>query len=158
MVDIAFSVINWLKDMDFNYYQQATTKSALPKAIFRLGANHCGRGLNFTHVFDIGNFVSELASQMGTQSFHVYVIGKKGTQNAYNPFSKTGFKCSSGKDLTAYNGFNGSDLKTSILVSSMSSRPEQRAALFNRDISAFVSAVKYQTYKINRACKFELYM
>jgi len=71
----------------WSYYQQARTENNLPKVVFKFGANHVYRGANGLNVFDIGNFVSELASQEGTASCHLYVIGKRGFQNAYTPFA-----------------------------------------------------------------------
>jgi hypothetical protein len=71
----------------WSYYQQASRVGERPKVLFKFGANHMYRGANGLNVFDIGNFVNELASQEGTGSFHMYVIGKNGTQNAYTPFS-----------------------------------------------------------------------
>ena len=70
------------------YYQEAKRRGESPKVLFKFGANHIYRGPNGLNVFDIGNFVSELASQEGTSSFHMYVIGRKGTQNTWNPFSQ----------------------------------------------------------------------
>lgn len=71
------------------YYKAAKAKTEkLPKVLFKFGANHMYRGANGLNAFDIGNFVSELSSIEQTQSFHLYVMGKKGTQNAYNPFGK----------------------------------------------------------------------
>jgi len=71
----------------WSYYQQARTEKKLPKVVFKFGANHMYRGANGLNVFDIGNFVSELASREGTASCHLYVIGKRGFQNAYTPFA-----------------------------------------------------------------------
>ena len=70
-----------------DYYQK--TKVNDPKVLFKFGASHIYRGLNGLNVPDIGNFVSELASQQGKQSFHLYVLARKGTQNAYTPFSQS---------------------------------------------------------------------
>ncbi len=72
----------------WEYYREAIERDPELKIMFKFGANHIYRGLNGTNVYDIGNFVSELASQQGKSSFHLYVIGRKGTQNAYTPFSK----------------------------------------------------------------------
>lgn len=69
------------------YYGQVMAEK--PKVLFKFGANHVYRGLNGLNVPDIGNFVSELASQQGERSFHLYVVGRKGTQNAFSPFSKS---------------------------------------------------------------------
>lgn len=68
------------------YYLEAKKAEAHPKVLFKFGSNHMYRGANGLNVFDIGNFVSEMASQENTGSFHLYVVGKRGTQNAYTPF------------------------------------------------------------------------
>ncbi len=71
------------------YYGEAKTRGEQPKVVFKFGANHLYRGLNALNVADIGNFVAELASQEDLQSFHLYTLGRKGTQNAFTPFSKS---------------------------------------------------------------------
>lgn len=76
-----------MKQYFWNYYKQAKQLEATPKVIFKFGANHMFRGANALNVHDIGNFVSELASQENTGSFHLYVLGQKGTQNRFSPFS-----------------------------------------------------------------------
>ncbi|MEO1259093.1 MAG: hypothetical protein AAFZ15_09870 [Bacteroidota bacterium] len=70
------------------YYQAAKKRGERPRVLFKFGANHIYRGPNGLNVFDIGNYISELASQEETASFHMYVIGRKGTQNTWNPFSQ----------------------------------------------------------------------
>ncbi|PHN05093.1 hypothetical protein [Flavilitoribacter nigricans] len=69
------------------YYRAAKMKEEHPKVLFKFGANHMYRGANGLNVFDIGNFINELASQEATASFHLYVVGKGGTQNAFTPFA-----------------------------------------------------------------------
>ncbi|MCB0633229.1 MAG: hypothetical protein R2824_32595 [Saprospiraceae bacterium] len=71
----------------WEYYRVAKQNGDQPKVLIKLGSNHTYRGANGLNVFDIGNFVNELASIERTGSFHLYVIGKQGTQNAYNPFT-----------------------------------------------------------------------
>ncbi len=73
-----------------HYYSEAKARDQQqPKVLFKFGANHMYRGLNGLNVSDIGNFVSEIASQMGTTSFHLYTIGRQGTKNAFTPFSQS---------------------------------------------------------------------
>lgn len=76
-----------MKRYFWDYYEAAKKNTAKPKVIFKFGANHMYRGANGLNVFDIGNFVSELASQERTGSFHVYVLAQSGTQNRFTPFS-----------------------------------------------------------------------
>ncbi|HMQ61393.1 MAG TPA: hypothetical protein PKE06_12045 [Flavilitoribacter sp.] len=71
------------------YYSAAKEKGEDPRVMFKLGANHVYRGLNALNVPDIGNFISELAAQSGQTSFHLYTLGRKGTQNGFTPFSRS---------------------------------------------------------------------
>ena len=71
------------------YYSKAKEKSAQPKVMFKFGANHMYKGRNFLNVYDIGNFINELADMEATSSFHLYTLGLEGTQCAYTPFSES---------------------------------------------------------------------
>lgn len=84
----------------WDYYSEAKKQTDQPKVMFKFGSNHMYRGANALNVFDIGNFVSELASQEGTQSFHLYNLPRKGTQNTYNPFSTSEADKSSAYDAS----------------------------------------------------------
>ena len=68
------------------YYMAAAQRETRPKVMFKFGANHIKRGRNFTNVFDIGNYVSELADSNDTGSFHLLIMATGGTQNTYVPF------------------------------------------------------------------------
>lgn len=70
-----------------NYYNKAKKTEATPKVVFKLGANHVGKGLNSTNVFDISNLVSELAVMNDKTSLHVYAVGVNGTKNLGHPFA-----------------------------------------------------------------------
>ena len=78
-----------MKKHFYTYYQKAKEKEKQPRVLIKLGASHIYRGLNGLNIPDIGSFVSEIASMEGTQSFHLYVVARKGTYNAYNPFSES---------------------------------------------------------------------
>ncbi|MEL6864730.1 MAG: hypothetical protein AAFP19_09930 [Bacteroidota bacterium] len=69
------------------YYTVAKEREKQPKVLFKFGLNHMFRGASALNIYDIGNFVSELASQEQSESFHLVVLGRKGTVNAYTPFS-----------------------------------------------------------------------
>ncbi len=69
-----------------NYYRKALQKEKMPKVIFKFGANHMTRGMNYTEVFDIGNFVSEIADSNGSKSFNLLVHATSGKQNRWFPF------------------------------------------------------------------------
>lgn len=71
------------------YYRAVQQSNPTAKVMVKLGANHLYRGTNPLQVYDIGNFISELANQQQSQSFHLYVMGCKGTNNAYTPFSQS---------------------------------------------------------------------
>lgn len=73
----------------WQYYTEAKKKESQPKVLFKFGANHIYKGANGLNVFDIGNFVSEVANMEGTKSFHLYTVARKGTQNVYTPFSRS---------------------------------------------------------------------
>jgi hypothetical protein len=69
------------------YYDAAAARSdAPPRAMFRLGALHAGRGLSGANQFDIGNLASELAASHGQPSLHVLVIAAGGSVNQWRPF------------------------------------------------------------------------
>lgn len=70
------------------YYDAASTKNEpAPRALFRLGAYHAGRGRNPINQFDIGNLASELAASRGHKSVHVLVLTAGGTVNKWFPLS-----------------------------------------------------------------------
>lgn len=70
-----------------NYYDKASEVGKIPKVLFKLGANHVGKGLTRTNVFDISNLVSELAFINNKKSLHVFAMGVDGTKNLGNPFA-----------------------------------------------------------------------
>jgi hypothetical protein len=53
-----------------------------PKTMFKFGSSHMVRGLSHTQVFDIGAQISERASFLSEQSFHVFVLPGAGAQVA----------------------------------------------------------------------------
>ena len=69
-----------------HYYQAALKHQPQPRALFRLGAFHAGRGLSPTKLFDIGNLASELANSQGSHSLHILVIAAGGQVNRWFPF------------------------------------------------------------------------
>ncbi len=76
-----------MKTNFLNYYKEASKDGKLPKVVFKLGANHVGKGLNTTNVYDISNMISELAIINNKTSVHIYASGVNGMQNIGNPFS-----------------------------------------------------------------------
>lgn len=65
------------------YYRQF---AGIPRALFKMGAFHAGRGRSPTGLFDIGNLASELAESNGSRSLHVLVLAGGGTVNRWLPF------------------------------------------------------------------------
>lgn len=70
-----------------DYYRAAQKAGeAVPRALFRFGANHMIRGISPTNLFDIGNFASEFAASNGRTSLHVLVLVGAGSANRWLPF------------------------------------------------------------------------
>lgn len=55
-------------------YRHAAAGGALPKAMFKFGANHLYHGKNPTQAFPIGNLAHELAIANGAEAYGLYVI------------------------------------------------------------------------------------
>ena len=56
------------------YYAEAAKRDGrAPRAMFRFGAFHAGRGLSVINQFDIGNLATELAASNGNESLHVLI-------------------------------------------------------------------------------------
>ncbi len=61
-----------------------------PRVMFKLGGNHMVRGRSMVEIYDLGNFLSELAAAEGSQAFNVLVVGGAGTEHAiFNPVKLT---------------------------------------------------------------------
>ncbi|MEO8673143.1 MAG: hypothetical protein ABI411_17645 [Tahibacter sp.] len=69
------------------YRSAQRSDSTLPRALFRLGAFHAGRGLSPLGVFDLGNLASELAQSNGKKSLHLLVLATGGEANRWFPFA-----------------------------------------------------------------------
>ena len=76
-----------MKENFTNYYNHALRAGALPKAVFKMGYDHLGKGRNGSNVYDIGNFAAELACYSKLNSFHIQVKGLNGYENHHGPFS-----------------------------------------------------------------------
>ena len=71
------------------YYREAAQRDGrAPRALFRIGAFHAGRGLSPINQFDVGNLASELAICNGSESLHILVIVRGGHVNKWLPFLK----------------------------------------------------------------------
>ena len=63
-----------LKQNFLERYRAAATRQAMPKAMFKFGANHLYHGKNPTQAFPIGNLAHEMAIANGATGFGLYVI------------------------------------------------------------------------------------
>ncbi|MEM9363208.1 MAG: hypothetical protein AAGA43_11260 [Bacteroidota bacterium] len=70
------------------YYKEALKTNTTPKVIFKLGATHATRGLSMMQIYDVSNYVSELAVFNNMRSLHFMVAGLNGTVLEGNPFSE----------------------------------------------------------------------
>lgn len=69
------------------YYDEVNQKEKEPKMIFKLGANHVMRGLNYANVYDVANLASAVATMNHMSSTHIMVKGIQGQSTKGNPFS-----------------------------------------------------------------------
>jgi hypothetical protein len=68
------------------YWLAEKAKGRSPKAIFKFGAFHAGRGRSGTEVYDIGEFAPAIAELEGSRSFHLLVGAGVGRPHAvFNP-------------------------------------------------------------------------
>ena len=77
-----------MKENFTRYYREALKHNALPKVIFKLGATHATRGLSMTNIYDVSNYVSELAVFNDKKSLHLMVGGITGEATVGNPFAE----------------------------------------------------------------------
>nr|WP_298995915.1 hypothetical protein [uncultured Allomuricauda sp.] len=78
-----------LMKSNFNvYYKKALETNSTPKVIFKLGATHATRGLSMMQIYDVSNYVSELAAFNDMRSLHFMVAGLNGTVLEGNPFAE----------------------------------------------------------------------
>lgn len=61
-----------------------TVDQALPRMLFKFGANHMARGLSmWSGVYDVGNLVLNLTDAHDQKSLHIIVMGKQGQKAGY---------------------------------------------------------------------------
>lgn len=63
-------------------------QSPAPRIFFKLGDNHTGKGFNYTHELNLGNFVAEVAAGEQAQSLHIFVLGARGKHFAINGYGR----------------------------------------------------------------------
>ncbi len=82
-----------LMKSNFNaYYKQELKSNPTPKVIFKLGATHATRGLSMTKIYDVSNYLSELAVFNDMRSLHFMVAGLTGKELQGNPFVENPIK------------------------------------------------------------------
>lgn len=70
-----------------HYRAAAAQSSKPPRALFKMGAYHAGRGRSGTNQFDLGNLASELAEANGFESAHILIASPSGEQNRWYPWT-----------------------------------------------------------------------
>lgn len=82
-----------LMKSNFNaYYKEALKTNPTPKVVFKLGATHATRGLSMMQIYDVSNYVSELAAFNDMRSLHFMVAGISGEELQGNPFAENPVK------------------------------------------------------------------
>jgi erythromycin esterase-like protein len=65
-------------------------KTNPPRVMFKFGGNHMLRGRSMVEIYDLGNFLFELAAAEGSQAYNVLLVGGAGTEHAiFNPVKLT---------------------------------------------------------------------
>jgi len=59
-----------------------------PRIFFKLGDNHTGKGFNYTHELNLGNFIAEFAVAEQAKSLHIFVLGARGKSYTVNGYGK----------------------------------------------------------------------
>ncbi|NUO79318.1 hypothetical protein HUU05_04515 [candidate division KSB1 bacterium] len=99
-----------MKKHFMSYYQQALAQEGNPpRVLFKFGVYHIKKGRSYTNVYDIGNLAAELAQANNSRSFHLFVLGAAGTQNAYLPF--VGNEADKNKKIDAVATYDFADIK-----------------------------------------------
>jgi hypothetical protein len=85
-----------------NYRAAERLGTQPPKILFKFGAWHMFKGMNFLHNSDLGNFVAELADGQGTKSVHILIMAVKGSQLRFGgigrPFQPSPFNLAEDKE------------------------------------------------------------
>jgi hypothetical protein len=77
-----------LKQHFLAVYVPFKQQTPAPRIFFKLGDNHTGKGFNYTHELNLGNFIAELAAGEQAQSLHIFVLGARGKSYTVNGYSK----------------------------------------------------------------------
>jgi hypothetical protein len=77
-----------LKQHFLGNYVPFKQQSPAPHIFFKLGDNHTGKGFNYTHELNLGNFVAELAAGERAESLHIFVLGARGKHYAITGYGR----------------------------------------------------------------------
>lgn len=134
--------VNFMKKNLMNYLSPYITDDviAIPKLLFKFGANHVPRTANVTGYQEVGNLASDLAEASGKTSLHILVIGKEGTGNVMAPIDNT-------KAIQPYSINETNDLKG--LSPLCDQLKDDEWALF--DLSKIQSAIRKGKVKITNS-------
>ena len=72
----------------FNRYYDQVSDDPSAKVLGKMGANHFYKGRSPLNILDIGNHIHEIATRDGKSSFHLFILPKRGSSNAWNPFTQ----------------------------------------------------------------------
>ena len=72
----------------FDAYYSQVSDDPSAKVLGKMGANHFYKGRSPLNILDIGNHIHEVAINNGKSSFHLFILPKRGTSNAWNPFTQ----------------------------------------------------------------------
>jgi hypothetical protein len=68
--------IQLMKNQLMEHYNEWVGK----KNLYKYGANHASKGESLLEIYDIGNLVNNVADSQFTNSLHLMIVGKSGTQ------------------------------------------------------------------------------
>lgn len=69
-------------------YLPLERRNPAARVFFKLGDNHTGKGFNYTHELNLGNFVAEFAAGEQAESLHLFVLGARGTHYVIEGYGK----------------------------------------------------------------------
>ena len=77
-----------LKQHFMSDYRAYEATNSAPRVFIKFGGMHTGKGFNFIHLRDLGNFVAEQADLEGTSSLHIFAMGARGEHSYPGPYGQ----------------------------------------------------------------------
>ena len=77
-----------LKQHFMSDYKGYEARNPPPRIFIKFGGMHTGKGFNFIHLRDLGNFVAEQADLEGTSSLHILSMGARGEHFYPGPYGQ----------------------------------------------------------------------